>query len=195
MSQVWVVKLGGSLTNSPLLKDWLDLLVAHGQGRVVIVPGGGCFADQVRVVQNQWDFDDQYAHQMALLAMQQMAVFFQGMVSKIRLACSPEQVTDLLENQEVVAWFPDITELTKAGIDASWDVTSDSLAAWIAQQLSATKLILVKSALIPEWQSTEELIELGIVDKAFNQYACKLNSQIEVINRRDIESFRSLFAK
>ena len=81
---MWVVKLGGSLCEqapetSPL-RDWLDLLVCEGAGRVVIVPGGGKFADAVRGAQAQWCFDDLTAHNMALLAMSQTAplpsVFF-----------------------------------------------------------------------------------------------------------------------
>ena len=39
-----VVKLGGSLSGAPELKAWLAAL-AGAAGRVVLVPGGGPFAD------------------------------------------------------------------------------------------------------------------------------------------------------
>ncbi len=195
MSQIGVVKLGGSLTKSPLLKAWLDRIVQHNQAKLVIVPGGGGFADQVRITQKQWGFQDQNAHQMAILAMQQMALLFQGIQPQLKLASSLLHITSSLEAKKTVVWTPKIEMLNKAGIPASWDITSDSLAAWLAEQLLATNLILVKSTLIPRRYSIEELIRKGIVDKAFTQYANKLNSQIKVINRGDIDSFNSWFVK
>ena len=50
----------------------LNIIEQNAKDKVVIVPGGGLFADQVRVTQKLWQFNDQVAHQMALLAMQQM---------------------------------------------------------------------------------------------------------------------------
>ncbi len=191
MSQIWVVKLGGSLAKSPSLKIWLDRVTQHKNAKIVIVPGGGGFADQVRIAQKQWGFQDQYAHQMALLAMRQMALLFQGIQPKLALASSFLKINTLLDAEKPVIWMPELEMLNKAGIPASWDITSDSLAAWLAEQLSVTELVLVKSALIPEHCSIEELIQMGIVDKAFTQYANKLNSQIKVINHEYIDTFSS----
>ncbi len=48
---MWVVKLGGSLHDSPALRDRLaELATLPGPGRIV-VPGGGPFADLVRRLQ------------------------------------------------------------------------------------------------------------------------------------------------
>jgi aspartokinase-like uncharacterized kinase len=186
---IWVVKLGGSLTKSPLLKAWLDRISQHKQAKVVIVAGGGGFADQVRIVQKQWNFQDQNAHQMAILAMQQMALLFQGIQPQLQLASSLLKINSSLKVGKAVVWVPEVEMLNKAGIPASWDITSDSLAAWLAEQLSATRLILVKSALISRQYSIEEFIQMGVVDKAFTQYANRLNAQIMVVNREYIDSF------
>ncbi len=195
MPQIQVVKLGGSLTKSPLLKDWLDKIIQYKNSRIVIVPGGGGFADQVRIAQKQWEFQDQNAHQMAILAMQQMALLFQGLQPQLHLANSILKINRLLEAEKPAVWVPEVKMLNKAGVPASWDITSDSLAAWLAEQVSAAKLILVKSAFIPRQCSIEDLIQMGVVDKAFNQYANRLNAQIKVINREDIDSFSSWFVK
>ena len=45
-----VLKLGGSYAFSPHLKDWLDAIAACA-GCAVVVPGGGPFADAVRMAQ------------------------------------------------------------------------------------------------------------------------------------------------
>ena len=49
-----VLKLGGSLLSQATLVEFLDLARQYGKGQVVIVPGGGVFADQVRLTQKQW---------------------------------------------------------------------------------------------------------------------------------------------
>ena len=80
-----VLKLGGSLLSSPALMQCLQLASQKGQGQLVIVPGGGVFADQVRLTQKKWQYDDKAAHYMAILAMQQMALLFQGLCADLVL--------------------------------------------------------------------------------------------------------------
>ncbi|MCK5871864.1 MAG: uridylate kinase, partial [Methylococcales bacterium] len=46
---------------------------------IVIVAGGGLFADHVRQTQKKWCFNETIAHEMAILAMQQMALLFKGL--------------------------------------------------------------------------------------------------------------------
>ena len=70
---MWVVKLGGSLGNDPVLPQWLAMLTQLGGGRVTVVSGGGGFADEARRLQGLWQFNDLAAHNMAVLAMVQTA--------------------------------------------------------------------------------------------------------------------------
>jgi len=168
---VIVLKLGGSLLSSPILVQWLNLSLKEGKGSVVIVPGGGVFADQVRSTQKIWQYDDQTAHYMAILAMQQMALLFKGLCSDLRLVNEVEAISHALYQKKVVVWSPLATELDAGKIKANWDITSDTLAAWLAVQLSAERLILVKSAQLPENATLEQLSEQTIVDKAFADFA------------------------
>ena len=48
---MWVVKIGGSLLGSPELERWLEVVAKHGDGKIIIVPGGGLFANAVRDAQ------------------------------------------------------------------------------------------------------------------------------------------------
>jgi aspartokinase-like uncharacterized kinase len=195
MAPIWVIKLGGSLIDSSILKDWLNLIASQGQGRAVIVPGGGGFADQVRQAQQQWQFDDVHAHHMSVLAMQQMALLYQGLYPEMCLANTPTQIKHFLEQGHVVIWSPEISILNQANLPANWDITSDSLSAWLAQMLSAKTLTIVKSTAIPENYTISELIEKGVVDKAFNQYADFSRHQVQVVNRADIDFFSAWFLK
>ena len=181
-----VVKLGGSLSRSDTLVKCLNRVEQNYQGRaVVIVPGGGAFADQVRLAQNRWRFDDNTAHRMAILAMQQMALLIKGLKGNFSIACSVADIRKQLHRQKIVIWSPDIVELDNAAIQASWDITSDSLAAWLAKALSARELVLVKSAIIDASLSLQQLANQKIVDKGFCDLVRQANFKIQVINQQN----------
>jgi len=178
-----IIKLGGSLSRSDTLVNCLNAVEKNYQGRaVVIVPGGGAFADQVRLAQQQWQFDDTTAHHMALLAMQQMALMFKGLKPDFAIADTVAAIHNQLNRKKTVIWSPDIIELDDAGIEASWDITSDSLAAWLAKTLSAAELVLIKSAAIDVDLSLHQLAEQNIVDKAFCDFVAKAGFKTQVIN-------------
>ena len=179
-----VIKLGGSLSAAGTLANCLDTIDRKFAGReVVVVPGGGLFADQVRLAQRQWRFDDVTAHRMALLAMQQMALLFNGLKPYWPIV---GRIADLQNKRGTHIWSPDPNELDQAGVAASWDVTSDSLAAWLAGQLSAEELILVKSAVIEIGESLADLADRQIVDKAFSDYAVDARFKITIINQHTL---------
>jgi aspartokinase-like uncharacterized kinase len=181
-----VVKLGGSLSQSDTLVKCLNRVEQNYQGRaVVIVPGGGAFADQVRLAQNRWQFDDNTAHRMAILAMQQMALLIKGLKGNFSIACSVADIRKQLHRQKIVIWSPDIVELDNAAIQASWDITSDSLAAWLAKALSASELVLVKSAIIDASLNLQQLAKQNIVDKGFCDFVRQATFKIQVINQQD----------
>lgn len=178
-----IIKLGGSLSRSDVLVNCLNAVEKNYQGRaVVIVPGGGAFADQVRLAQQHWQFDDNTAHHMALLAMQQMALLFKGLKPDFAIADTVTAIQEQLDRQKTVIWSPGIIELDNAGIPASWDITSDSLAAWLAKTLSATELILIKSAAIDAGLSLNQLAEQHIVDKAFCDFVEQAAFKVRIIN-------------
>ncbi|MDD2802541.1 MAG: uridylate kinase [Methylococcales bacterium] len=178
-----VVKLGGSLEQSGTLLDCLQQIEQHYQNdSVVIVPGGGVFADQVRAAQIRWQFDDRTAHVMALLAMQQMALLINGLKSQFTIAETVADIQAQSGQAQTLIWSPNIHELDVAGITASWDITSDSLAAWLAGAVSASDLILVKSAVIEPDQNLAELAARGTIDNAFCAAVQNAAFTIHIIN-------------
>jgi aspartokinase-like uncharacterized kinase len=178
-----IFKIGGSLSRTDTLINCLNAVERNYRSRAaVIVPGGGAFADQVRLAQQHWQFDDNTAHNMALLAMQQMALMFKGLKPDFTIAHTVAAIQDLLDREQVVIWSPDITELENAGIKGSWDITSDSLSAWLAKMLSATELVLIKSAVIDASLSLDQLAEQDIVDKAFCSFAVQAGFKVRIMN-------------
>lgn len=174
---LWVVRLGGSLIGSPQLKRWLAVLGDAG-GRAVLVPGGGPFADQVRVAQTRFRFNDVTAHRMALLAMEQYGCMLAGLHPGLRLAGSAREIAQARRSAQTAVWLPTRMVLADPGVAASWDITSDSLAAWLAGKLDADRLLLVKSVTVPdESVSALTLARRGIVDPAFPDYLLRSGSE------------------
>jgi 5-(aminomethyl)-3-furanmethanol phosphate kinase len=162
-----VVKLGGSHAFSPHLRDWLEAL-ARCAGRVVVVPGGKPFSDTVRAAQPRIGFDDRAAHHMALLAMTQYGCALASLDPRYVLADSLTAIRRAVRDRQVPVWSPVRMVLRATDVAWSWEVTSDSLAAWLAGRLGASRLLLVKHVATPGRPvGAEDLAAQGIVDPAF----------------------------
>ncbi|HII00989.1 TPA: amino acid kinase [Methanosarcinaceae archaeon] len=98
---------------------------------ILIVPGGGIFADAVREADRTFGLGADASHWMAVLGMEQYACC---LLDKSRAAAtysikSPDPGVSIL--------FPYGLLKTKDPLPHSWDVTSDTIAAWVAQQTGA----------------------------------------------------------
>ena len=183
---VWVVKLGGSLANSAELPQWLDILATAGAGKVVLVPGGGPWADEVREAQKREGFDDRVAHRKALRAMEQYGRVLCTARSELVEAANAYAIQSVLMDGKVPVWMPCEMVIADPSIPENWDVTSDSLAAWLAGQLNALTLLLVKSVKIDGLQpGIEDLVRRGWVDPAFAKFASGTRLRIFLLGQGD----------
>jgi 5-(aminomethyl)-3-furanmethanol phosphate kinase len=165
-----VVKLGGSFAFSADLGDWIAAITGCA-GRAVIVPGGGPFADVVRAAQAQMGFDDRAAHRMALLAMEQYGCAIKSLHEAMSFADSLDSIRRSLADAHVPVWLPTRMALGATEIPHCWDVTSDSLAAWLAGQIGAERLLLIKHIELARGTvRAADLAARGIVDKAFADF-------------------------
>jgi 5-(aminomethyl)-3-furanmethanol phosphate kinase len=138
---------------------------------VVLVPGGGPFADAVRRAQEQMGFDDRVAHHMALTAMEQFGCALFNLGSRMTRAASAAAIRRALRQREIPLWCPSRMVLAADEIPASWDVTADSLAAWLAGKLGAARLLLVKQIRPggPRVRAAD-LVAQGLVDARFPDF-------------------------
>jgi aspartokinase-like uncharacterized kinase len=173
---MWVVKLGGSLAGSEALRDWLAVLARAGRGRAVVVPGGGPYADAVRAEQQRWGFDDNTAHSMALLAMDQYghqlaALGNQASPRIFEAASTSSEIHSALERGAVPVWIGSRMAEGDAALPRDWDLTSDSLAAWLAAALGVSGLALVKALRVEESEmSAAALAARQWVDRRFPDF-------------------------
>lgn len=184
-----VFKLGGSLLNSDWLLPCLDKIERNYVSQpAVIVPGGGIFADQVRDLQQQFRFDDQSAHHMAILAMQQMAVLIKALKPYFVLADSIAAIRSTLNQKNLAIWSPGLAELDSAGIKPTWDITSDSLSAWLAASLQADALVLVKSVTITNNFNVLKLAQEKVVDASFPEFTRQAAFKLSILHAQDFVS-------
>ena len=174
-----VIKLGGSLLKTGALPACLDAVPAYA-GQILLVPGGGVFADQVRACQQQWHFDDHTAHRMAILAMQQMALLIKAFHPEWGLL---DDLTMIKTMPRIAIWSPNLKQLEQSDLAASWDISSDSLAAWLTKQVKACELWLVKSCSVPEDFTWTDLQQQGVIDAGFPGMAQSMDCKVSIINQ------------
>lgn len=162
-----VVKLGGSYAFSSDLQGWLAAIVSNA-GDIVLVPGGGPFADAVRSAQPRMGFDDDAAHHMALLGMDQYGRALAALNKRFTPAASIAGIRRALRAGNVPVWSPTEMVLKRNDIPRSWEVTSDGLAAWLACRIGARRVLLIKHVdPPPDPIRIEDLVARGVVDRSF----------------------------
>jgi aspartokinase-like uncharacterized kinase len=180
-----LVKVGGSLIGHA------RAIMAQLKGyEVLVVPGGGPFADAVRQLQGASGFDDITAHKMAVLAMDQYGLLLSD-VSGIPAYDSPGDVETpgvLLPSKLLEADDP---------FTPSWDVTSDTIACHIAHLTGAERFIILTDVdgILVDGGLASEILASQVkklpetcVDRALPDYLIKYKMDCRVVNGIDKES-------
>ena len=140
-----VLKIGGSLGRGDGLADLCrEVSRLAARHPLLVVPGGGAFADAVRDHYSRYSLSETTAHRMALLAMDQYGCLLAD------LTPGSVPVTDLLSARRAAQagqapiLLPAALLIQADPLPHSWQVTSDSIAAWVAGLARARRLILLK---------------------------------------------------
>ncbi len=150
-----VVKIGGGLLRETgldgLRRACAEATQAATRRPVLVVPGGGPFADAVRAVDAQVGLADAIAHLLALRAMDQLGVLVRALLPAAELVTglvAPGALGVLL----VAPAFEDRPEMPQ-----SWAVTSDSLAVLAAAAIGAPEAVLLKpvAGVMARWPSDD----------------------------------------
>ncbi len=137
-----VLKVGGSLSRRPAaLRRLMRALAGLARTRVLlVVPGGGEFADQVRRADRRLGLGDAAAHWMAILAMDQYAYVLARLAGRAAVVRGRREVrAGRLNVLAPSSWL-----LREDPLPRSWKVTSDSIGAWVAGAVGARRFVLVK---------------------------------------------------
>lgn len=178
-----VAKIGGSLLGWPGLRGWLEGFLGEYRGSsLVLVAGGGAGADWVRRLDEAHRLGDEMAHGLAMRSMDLSAY----VLDSIAVGCTIVEAdglsaawlggrTPILLTRELM--IADDRESAEP-LPHAWGVTSDSIAARIAERLRAAALILCKSAPAPSPTSRAAAARSGLVDPSFLRTARALPTVI-----------------
>ena len=159
-----VVKVGGGLRPDDALKRLCTALGELGERHpLIVVPGGAGFADAVRDADRRFGLPATASHRMAILGMEQFGWLLSELIP------GAERCADLARvgAGRTTVLLPAALPLDT--LPASWQVTSDSIAAWVAVQLGAERLVLIKQVdgLFADWPATgEPLAHLSVAELA-----------------------------
>jgi aspartokinase-like uncharacterized kinase len=188
-----VVKVGGSLFDwpalGPKLSRWLN---EHASAETLIVPGGGVFADQIRRLDEIHRLSEETAHWMALRAMTMSAGFLSELLDEHGYDLDFSRIETVLDCTE--SWsrrdrpildayaFLSRDDLSSGSLPHSCNVTSDSVAARLAELLGA-EVVLLKSDGPPpgdlrEWPAA------GYVDPFFPTIIERARLTVRAVNLR-----------
>jgi aspartokinase-like uncharacterized kinase len=138
-----VVKVGGGLAREAGDDALRALCEAIGEVAprhpLLVVPGGAGLADAVRDHDARFRLRPPTAHAMAILAMEQFGLLLCDLIPGARPCTTLRAATD-----GVVPVLLPATAAAGSALPASWEVTSDSIAAWVAGAVNATRLVLAK---------------------------------------------------
>jgi len=139
-----VLKVGGSLAEYPsILKRLCKELASFAEDHeILIVPGGGGFADAVRDFDETHGLSNTAAHKMAILTMDQFGLFLSDIIPNSYVSYSLRKSKSSPKGTLPI-FLPSRFIFRKDPLEHNWDVTSDSIAAYIAGVLPAEKLVLL----------------------------------------------------
>jgi aspartokinase-like uncharacterized kinase len=141
-----VVKVGGSLLAYPenlraLCSKLGEVSRTH---KLIVVPGGGEFADVVRSLDKRFSLSCEVSHRMAILGMDQYGLLLSDLIPNSVKVRKLEEINCFLDSVRLPVFLPSNLLLREDPIENSWDVTSDSIAVYLARRLGMSTVLLVK---------------------------------------------------
>lgn len=177
---VVVYKLGGSLLDLPGLTGILrEVISQRPDQRAIVVVGGGRTADIVRDWDRTHRIGEEPAHWLALQAMRLNEALLMQLCPD---ACPVRNRRQALGVSGAGPFGVLCADCFVRGAEATgheplprnWQVTSDSIAAWSADVIGASELVLLKSTELADNLSLVQATADGLVDELFPRFAKKL---------------------
>jgi aspartokinase-like uncharacterized kinase len=140
-----VIKIGGSLAEDPERLRALCAKLSEFAKKyaIVVVPGGGRFADVVRDFDKRFTLSSEISHRMAVLGMDQFGLLLSQIIPN---SCATYLLNDAKQLSEigvVPVFLPSRLMFKEDPLENSWNVTSDSISVYVASRLHVAKVLLV----------------------------------------------------
>ncbi len=178
---VIVVKIGGSLSQKPqelkVLCEKLSILAR--KYALVVVPGGAGFADCVRMYDRSFSLSPVVTHRMAILGMDQYGLLLSSFFSNCRIVDELDEIKSMHVG-ELAIFLPSKYMFEVDPLENSWDVTSDSIAGYIAGKLCSEKVLLVKDVDGIFTGDPKKMLDGKLIRHLYAQQLLELNKSTSV---------------
>lgn len=171
LMSVWVVKIGGSLAQLPSLSSWLEALcVAAHHRAVAVVTGGGIFAKSFRTMEEHHALSAQQSHGLAILGTELYGAMLLRLAPTMKVVKTLPQFQKAFAQKKPALWQPYDMCSNNRHIPSAWEITSDSLAAYLAKILHAQCLIFIKARPAKQSLCLGELQKEQLLDRGVSLY-------------------------
>lgn len=190
-----VIKVGGSLLNwSQLritLEEWLQ---AQSSAANVLIAGGGHFTNSIWRASRTFSLSEEAAHWLCIDAMSLASRLLAKVVPNLELITQFDELRHRVELLASCRIDFDSNEflreresdLSGSVLARNWTVSSDSIAARLAEVLPADELVLLKSS-DPPTGDARALADQGYVDEFFPAFA-RCQFRCRFVNLRSLHS-------
>lgn len=137
---VTVVKIGGSLF--PEYVDKLCDCFKKTDEPLVLVNGGGDLANQIRKYNDKYNYSDDVNHWIAIECMNIIGKLIADKNNNIELITELNEIKEIHNKNKIPLLLTYDLLKKEDPLIHSWNITSDSIACWIASKLNAKLLIL-----------------------------------------------------
>ncbi len=191
----WIVKVGGSLfpENSVKLVEAISELT---EKEVMVICGGGSFANQIRDYDLQMNFSATANHESAIMCMDIIGRLLVDKISDAEAVYDLNSAKSLAKENKIPILLPSRLMHYLDPLEHSWSVTSDSISLYIAQLLQAKLLIATdvdgiytripsaKDAKLINEISAKKLLSFGetSIDTSLSELLIEFGSNCYVVN-------------
>jgi len=138
---MWIVKIGGSWLKNPKLPSLINFLQKFAKEKIVLVVGGGVFAETVRSVYISNKMTEETGHILAMKATEIFAYYLKSINPKISIT---NKITNFAK-KNLNLWIPTKKLSFEKKFQKSWESTSDSIAAWLYSNTKSKGVVFIKS--------------------------------------------------
>ena len=168
---MWIFKIGGSWIKNPKLDELATLFNKFKDEKIVIVTGGGCFADSVRCAYKNSNMNEKTGNFLALKATEIFAHYLKIKNPNFFLS---DKEDEFYENK-IKIWLPSKVLSKERTFEKNWNSTSDSVAVWLGNKIVSKGIIFLKSLSFSKTNtySLNTLQNQDILDQNVKKYLSK----------------------
>lgn len=168
-----MIKVGGSLCSPQQLPQLVAAIqeLSH-TFNVIVIPGGGPFANLVRDWDRRLQLSSSASHWMAIAAMDQYGLLLESQGMGVSVD-DPSTLSSPCDSARIFLPYRFLKD--RDPLPHSWSITSDSVAAYLASVVKVEQLLLLKSGdgSLTSPCPVKSAVESGIVDDCFDRYLSK----------------------